>query len=146
MPTVGVFAAIFDAQGRILCVRQGYGARKWTLPGGRMERGETPHEALVREVREETSFEVAPGDLIGVYSTPYKDALVLAFRATSLGRGLWHPTDEIDELGFFARDALPVPMRHHTLVRIQDAFAGAAGVVRTIGRESARKVSVRRAG
>jgi 8-oxo-dGTP diphosphatase len=42
MPSVGVFAAIFDEQRRILCVRQNYGPRKWTLPGGKMEAGESP--------------------------------------------------------------------------------------------------------
>lgn len=138
MPTVGVFAAIFDAEGRILCVRQGAGARRWTLPGGRMEAGETPDEALVREVREETGFEVTAGELIGLYSTPAKDALAISFRARVMGRQPWRPTAEIGEFAFFARDALPSPMRSHTRVRVLDAFDGVLGVARVAGQ---RKVA-----
>jgi ADP-ribose pyrophosphatase YjhB (NUDIX family) len=133
MPTVGVFAAIFDAEERILCVRQGAGARRWTLPGGRMEAGETPDGALVREVREETGFEVAVGELIGIYSTPSKDALAISFRARVIGRRAWRPTTEIGEFGFFARDALPAPMRAHARARVLDAFDGVLGVARTAG-------------
>jgi hypothetical protein len=39
MPTLGAFAAIIDASGRILCVRQNYGGCRWTKPGGRVEPG-----------------------------------------------------------------------------------------------------------
>ena len=137
MPTVGVFAAIFDAQGRILCVRQGSGSRRWTLPGGRMESGETPHGALVREVSEETGYVVTAGELIGVYSIPSKDALALSFHVHVAARNPWRPTDEIAEMGFFARDALPVPMRRHTILRVHDAFDGTLGILRTIGRKTA---------
>src|SRR5579862_8311048 len=109
MPTVGVFAANFDSEGRILCVRQGAGARRWTLPGGRMEVGETPEGALVREVLEESGFNVTVGELIGLYSTPSKDALAISFRAQVIGRQPWRPTTEIGEFGFFAREELPTP-------------------------------------
>lgn len=143
MPTVGVFAAIFDAEGRILCVRQGAGARRWTLPGGRMEAGETPEVALIREVREETGYDVTTGELIGLYSVPAKDTLALAFRAQVVGRQLWRPTDEISEIGFFTYDELPTPMRAHTRVRVQDAFEGVSGVVRT---SLERKASVHKLG
>jgi 8-oxo-dGTP pyrophosphatase MutT (NUDIX family) len=46
MPTVGVFAAIFDAQVRILCVKLNYRPLNWTTPGGRVEAGESPVAAL----------------------------------------------------------------------------------------------------
>ncbi len=137
MPSVGVFAAIFDADRRILCVRQGTGARRWTLPGGRMEVGESLEEALVREVLEETGLEVSVGALIGLYSTPAKDALAISFRAEVIGSTPWRPTAEIAEIGYFAHDALPTPMRSLTRARVDDAFAGASGVVRTA---SERKV------
>src|SRR5215467_3975343 len=95
MPSVGVFAAIFDAQGRILCVRQNYGPRKWTLPGGKMEAGESPFETCVREVKEESGYYVEIEHLIGVYSTPYKDDLVISFACRVVRRDEWRPNSEI---------------------------------------------------
>lgn len=139
MPTVGVFASIMDMQGRILCVKQHAGQRKWTLPGGRMESGETPIEALIREVREETGYHIEVSDLIGVYSTPAKDDVVLSFVARITGTSPWRPNDEIEEIGFFERDALPHPMRQRTRERIADAFAGERGIVRVFGRKITRR-------
>ncbi|HEX8035977.1 MAG TPA: NUDIX hydrolase [Ktedonobacterales bacterium] len=139
MPTVGVFASIIDIHGRMLCVKQNTGSRKWTLPGGRMETGESPIEALIREVREETGYHVKIGDLIGVYSTPAKDNVVLSFVAQVVGRSPWRPTGEIAEIGFFGRDELPQPMRQRTRERIADAFAGQRGVVRVFERKIARQ-------
>jgi mutator protein MutT len=52
-------AVVFDAQRRVLLVRRGRApsAGEWTLPGGRVEPGETPEQAVVRELREETAIE-----------------------------------------------------------------------------------------
>jgi ADP-ribose pyrophosphatase YjhB (NUDIX family) len=141
MPSVGVFAAIFDEQGRILCVRQNYSPRKWTLPGGKMEARESPFEACLREVKEETGYRVEIDHLIGVYSTPYKDDVVISFACHIVGRDAWQPNNEIAEIGFFGRETLPRPMRQRTLVRIHDAFDGLTNVVRVFKRETARKVS-----
>ena len=92
MATVGVFAAIFDEDRRILCVRRAYPPHNWTLPGGRVELGESPIEALLREVHEETGFVVEAGELIGVYAAPFKDDLVLFFECTVLSRTGGVPT------------------------------------------------------
>ncbi|HXC21451.1 MAG TPA: NUDIX hydrolase, partial [Steroidobacteraceae bacterium] len=77
MPTLGVFAAILDDSGRILCVRMNYATRAWTTPGGRVEVGESPLAALKREVLEESGLDVIEDGLVGVYSKPLKDDLVL---------------------------------------------------------------------
>jgi mutator protein MutT len=65
-PEVCVGAVILDDD-RVLLIRRGHGpaAGNWSLPGGRVEFGETMAEALVREVQEETGLEVALGDYIG---------------------------------------------------------------------------------
>jgi 8-oxo-dGTP diphosphatase len=56
--SIGAFAVIFDAQGRVLlCHRRDMDV--WNLPGGGVESGELPTETVVRETREETGLEVA---------------------------------------------------------------------------------------
>ena len=129
MPTVGVFAAIFDEHGRILCVKRDYGDRSSTLPGGGVEPGESPLAALEREVREESGYVVRAGGLIGVYATPWKDDLALCFAATILDRGPWAANTEITAVGFFARDSLPKPFSPRARSRLADAFDGRRGVV-----------------
>ena len=65
IPCVG--AVIRDGAGRLLLVKRGHepGKGLWSIPGGRVEAGETDAAALVREVREETGLIVAAGRLIG---------------------------------------------------------------------------------
>jgi ADP-ribose pyrophosphatase YjhB (NUDIX family) len=62
-----VGAVIHDRRGRLLLIRRGQepGRGLWSLPGGRVEPGETDHEAVVREVAEETGLRVRPGRLVG---------------------------------------------------------------------------------
>jgi ADP-ribose pyrophosphatase YjhB (NUDIX family) len=128
--TIGVFANIFDASGRVLCVRQNYGARLWTQPGGGLEHGERPEDGLRREILEETGFTARIGDFIGIYHNAYKDDLILAFAAEITGGNQMAPNDEIAEIGWFDPADLPVPMTENTRQRIADAAAGRRGVTR----------------
>ena len=65
-PEVAVGALAVD-HGRLLCIRRGHGpgAGLWSLPGGRLEAGETLYEAVVREVMEETALEVVVDRFVG---------------------------------------------------------------------------------
>jgi len=66
---VGGCAVVPDAAGRILLQRRADNGQ-WALPGGGMDLGETFGDSVVREVREETGFEVTIKRIVGVYSDP----------------------------------------------------------------------------
>jgi 8-oxo-dGTP diphosphatase len=80
IPCVG--AVVKDEQGRLLLIKRGHepGAGLWSLPGGRIEPGETDAEALVREMLEETGLKVAPGRLLGSVKRPGLDGDVIDIR------------------------------------------------------------------
>ncbi len=68
-----VAAVIFDEQGRIFATQRGYGEWKnwWEFPGGKMEAGEPPQQALKREIREELDAEIEVGKLIRTIDYDY---------------------------------------------------------------------------
>ncbi len=127
---ISAFGAIFDDQGRILCVKRNYGDRTWTVPGGGIEDGESPLQAAQREAYEETGCRVEVKHLIGVYCSPWMDDYVLFFQCKILGCDGWQPNAEIVEVGYFQQDALPQPMKVRTATRIYDAFNHVQGILR----------------
>ena len=73
MKTINVVAAIIEKDGRIFATQRGYGDYKdwWEFPGGKIEAGETPEEALVREIREELRAEIKVGGLFHTVEYDY---------------------------------------------------------------------------
>ena len=73
MKTIRVAAAVIRKGNRIFATQRGYGEFKdgWEFPGGKIEPGETPQEALVREIREELETEIRVGDLIDTIEYDY---------------------------------------------------------------------------
>jgi len=74
MKTVEVVAAIIVKDGKMLATQRGYGdmAGGWEFPGGKVEPGETPEEALVREIREELEADIRVGDYLTTAEHDYE--------------------------------------------------------------------------
>lgn len=120
MFTVGVFAIIFDDQQRVLlCHRRDYDL--WNLPGGTMEKGESPWQGVIREVKEETGLDVEVERLLGVYSKPDKGDIVFSFLC-KIVRGASTLTDEADQIEYFEFAQLPANTVPKQVERIQDAL------------------------
>ena len=77
-----VGAVITDPGGRLLLVRRGHdpGAGLWSLPGGRVEAGESDEQAVAREVLEECGLRIACGALLGSVERPGLDGTALIIR------------------------------------------------------------------
>ena len=74
MKSIEVVAAIItDEAGRVFATQRGYGEWKdwWEFPGGKMEVGETPEQALRREIREELATEIEVGELLRTIDYDY---------------------------------------------------------------------------
>jgi 8-oxo-dGTP diphosphatase len=112
--------AIHD--GDLLMIRRGHGpaAGEWSVPGGRVERGELLAEAVVREVREETGLECVCGPLIGWVERIEDDGsahfVILDFEVTVLDETT--PTAGDD-----AAEARWVPLPEVTDLRLVDGLA-----------------------
>jgi 8-oxo-dGTP diphosphatase len=118
---IGVFGLIIE-DGKVLLGRR-RDIDWWNLPGGGMELGETVDEALRREVLEETGLIVRVGRLVGVYSKPQKQEVVLTFLCEVEG-GTLIETEETIECRYFSPASLPPNTLPKHAERVRDAFLG----------------------
>ena len=90
MPEIAAVGAIAVRDGALLLIRRGHAPSRgrWSLPGGRVEPGETAREALVREMAEETGLIVEVGELVGEVVRPGPNGVtyrIQDFRVTLAG-------------------------------------------------------------
>jgi len=117
-------AVIRDAGGRLLLVRRGHppGAGRWSLPGGRVENGESPASAAAREVAEETGLTVEVGELLATVTIG--DYLVHDFAATVTGGELRAGDDASDVRWCSLADAALLPLTDNLLDELRRMGVG----------------------
>ncbi|MBL7021731.1 NUDIX domain-containing protein [Patescibacteria group bacterium] len=125
--TIGGFAIIPNKEGKVLlCHRDDL--MKWNLPGGRMEKGESPWDAVVREVKEETGLDVKVKKLVNVYSKPNAEDISFDFECEVVG-GKLITTDEADKVEYFSPENLPLNTLLRHRVGIEDFMNNKGGVM-----------------
>lgn len=117
MKTIEVVAAIIHDKDKIFATQRGYGEFKdgWEFPGGKIEAGESPAEALVREIREELDTEILVGQLFETveYDYPSFHLTMFCFMCTVIAGDLvlkehkaakWLTLDTLDSVDWLPAD------------------------------------------
>jgi ADP-ribose pyrophosphatase YjhB (NUDIX family) len=117
-PKIDVRGAVIQ-DGKILLVKERLDKR-WCMPGGWADVGELPSQAMIREIREESGFEVVPRKMIGVYDAnrgasplEFYHAYKIVFLCDIVG-GQARPSEETLAVDFFSFDNLPPLSRFRT--------------------------------
>lgn len=122
MKTINVVAAVIMKDGKVFATQRGYGEFKdgWEFPGGKVEAGESPEEALRREIREELEVEVNVGDLIDTieYDYPAFHLSMKCYACTIAGgsphlleheAARWLSADQLDSVAWLPADITLIP-------------------------------------
>lgn len=126
MHSVGAFAVILNAESHVLlCHRTDHDV--WNLPGGRVEEGESPWDAVRREVEEEVGLEVRVERLLGLYSVPEDKTIACTFLCVQTG-GVLRLSNEADDIQWFKADSLPTTTLARHVERVKDAVTASATV------------------
>ena len=121
MKQIEVVAAIIRRGDKIFATQRGYGEWKdwWEFPGGKMEAGETPEEALVREIREELSAEISVDEFLTTveYDYPKFHLTMHCYLCSLVGEALhlneheaarWLTKEDLDSVAWLPADVLVV--------------------------------------
>ena len=118
--SVSVAGAVVNGDGRLLAIQRRDNGH-WEPPGGLVEPGESLHETLVREVREETGLQVEPGQLSGVYQNVPRDIVAVVFRCLPLMGELKH-SHESASVAWLTTAEVSAHMDPAYAVRLLDAL------------------------
>jgi 8-oxo-dGTP pyrophosphatase MutT (NUDIX family) len=127
--TLGVRGVVVDGEGRVLLLRHTY-TPGWHFPGGGVEKGETAHQALLRELLEEGGIETTAADmrLASVHANQafFPNDHVLVYRVDQWRQVAPTQRGEIAETGFFHPSAPPEGITPATQRRLHELFGGQA--------------------
>ncbi|EFA43705.1 mutator mutT protein [Hallella bergensis DSM 17361] len=81
MKTIKVVAAVVTRDGKYLCMqrcrsRESYNSERWEFPGGKVEKDESDHQALIREIKEELDWNIYVGRKIATITHSYSDLTI----------------------------------------------------------------------
>lgn len=114
--------AIIEHKGKYLLARRrdiGW----WNLAGGGLENGETVDEGMLREIMEEVGLAVTIERVVGIYSKPRKNEVVITFLChPAPNAGKPRTTEEVSEVRWFTPDALPDKFLPKHRQRLEDAL------------------------
>lgn len=132
MKTVEVAAAIIRRGDKLFATQRGYGPWKdfWEFPGGKVERGETPEQALLREIREELDAEIRIDKFLTTIDWDYPDfhltmhCYVCSLLTESLHlneheAARWLSADDLDTVQWLPADYILLPLLADELKRFQ---------------------------
>lgn len=115
---ISVHAAIFNSDQKVLQVKATYADLRWGLPGGSPEPGETIHEALIRECKEELGCEIEVQAMTGVYYHKAYNSHVFIFRCKLLNNQAIQLSSEHSEYRYWELNELSPVQKQ----RIQDCL------------------------
>ncbi len=130
---VAVSAVVTNDAGEVLLHKRSDN-ELWSVPGGAMELGESVSQAVIREVKEETGFDVKPERLVGIYSDPghtvaYSDGEVrqqfsICFTCRIVGGDFAESEESLDVRFFNPADASRLPMSESVRLRVDHFLEG----------------------
>lgn len=133
LPTAA-FVVVFDSDGQVLLVAQEFDRKRFGLPGGGIEPGESPADAAIRELREEAGVDIELRHLVGMFRFRGRlDFLAFVFTGTvASGTARVPLDDDVIDLDWFSPHELPPDLTMTAPYTLGAALNGERGIIRDV--------------